>query len=114
MDATTWQNVFKVIIILFVAAVGAPFTQWVKILLTKLFKKVIEDRWAIVITGVVAAIFAVLEMWLSGIINFGTITLDNFPAAFFGVFTVATVYFAWLKNSPSFFGQGGLLKKPEL
>lgn len=111
---STWQDVFKAIIILIVAAAGAPVTQLIKIGLTKLFKKVIEDRIALVITGIVAAIFAVLEMWLSGVLDFTVITLQNFPTTFFAVFTVATVYYAWLKNSPGFFGSGGLLKKPDL
>lgn len=113
MDVT-WQNVFKVLIMLVVAAAGAPFTQLIKLALTKIFKQVIEDRYALIVTGVVAAGFAVLEMWLSGVLKFGTITLENFPATFFAVFSVATIYFAWLKNSPSFFGEGGLLKKPEV
>ena len=113
MDAT-WQNVFKGVIILVVALGGAPVVQLIKIGLTKLFKQVIEDRFALIITGVVAAGFAVLEMWISGILKFGTITLENFSATFFAVFSVATIYFAWLKNSPSFFGEGGLLKKPTL
>ena len=113
MDAT-WQNIFKGLIILIVAIGGAPVTQLIKIGLTKLFKQVIEDRFALIVTGVVAAGFAVLEMWISGILNFGTITLENFPATFFAVFSVATIYYAWLKNSPSFFGEGKLLKKPEL
>lgn len=113
MDAT-WQNIFKGVILVIVALGGAPVTQLIKIGLSKLFKKVIEDRFALVVTGVVAAGFAVLEMWLSGILKFSAITLENFPATFFAVFTVATVYYAWLKNSPSFFGEGGLLKKPTL
>jgi hypothetical protein len=110
----TWQNVFKLIIMAVVAIGGAPFTQLVKAGLTKLFKVVIEDRYALIVTGIVSAGFAVLEMWLSGVLNFGTITLDNFPNTFFAVFTVATVYYAWLKNSPSLLGFGGLLKKPQL
>jgi len=108
-----WRNVFEVIIILVVAAAGAPFTQMVKLLLTKLFHKVIEDRWALVVTGIVAAIFAILETWLAGLLNFSLITRDNFPATFFMVFSVATVYFAWLKNSDSIFGKKLLLKPPE-
>jgi hypothetical protein len=113
MEAT-WQNVFKFIIMAIVALGGAPFTQLVKQGLGKLFNKVVEDRWALIVTGLVSAGFAVLEMWLSGVLNFGTITLDSFPATFFAVFTVATVYYAWLKNSPSLLGGGGLLKKPQL
>ena len=113
MEAT-WQNVLKAVIMLVIAIGGAPVTQLIKVGLTKLFKQVIEDRFALILTGVVAAGFAVLEMWLSGILKFGDITLNSFPATFFAVFTVATVYFAWLKNSPTFFGEGGLLKKPTL
>lgn len=99
-----WQDVFKMLILLIVAAFGAPITQLIKNLLK------VEDRWALIITGVVAAILAVLQMWLAGILDFSTVTTENFPAMFFAVFSVATIYYAWLKNSPSVFGKGFLLK----
>lgn len=108
MDAT-WQDVFKIVIMLFVAAAGAPFTQWVKLLLSKAFDTPVRDRIALIITGVVSAIFGVLEMWLSGVLNFSLLTLDNFPTAFMAVFTISTIYFAWLKDSKGFFGQRALL-----
>ena len=102
----SWQDVFKTLILLVVAALGAPVTQ----LLKNLFK--VEDRIALLITGVVAAVFAVLEMFLAGVLDFDALTLQNFPNAFFAVFSVATIYYALLKNSENFFGQGFLLKKP--
>lgn len=106
----TWANVFKFLIILFVAIAGAPFIQWVKIALTKLLKKPVQDSLALLITGIVAAVFAVLEMWLSGVLNFKLITLETFPSTFFAVFSVATVYFSLLKGVEGFFGKGTLLK----
>jgi hypothetical protein len=110
MEPAVWQDVFKAIILLLIAALGSPFTQLVKNLLSKAFGKPVEDRPALVVTGGVAAIFAVLEMWLSGVLDFSVLTLQSFPTAFFAVFTVASVYYAWLKGSESILGRGGLLK----
>jgi hypothetical protein len=101
----TWREFIKALILLVVAAAGAPVTQAIKNLLK------IEDRWALILTGAIAGLIAVLEMWLSGQLDFKAITLDNFPVAFFAVFSVATIYYGWLKNSPSFMGRGALLKE---
>lgn len=102
-----WEDVLKTLILLFVAMVGSPVTQLLKNILK------IEDRWAFALTGVVAAGFAILQMWLSGVLDFSAITLDNFPNAFFAVFTVATAYYQLLKESKGFFGEGFLLKSTQ-
>lgn len=101
---TTWQDVLKMLIILLTAALGAPVTQFFK----NVFK--IEDRLALLLTGILAAGFAVLELWLSHVLDFSTITIDNFPQAFTMVFTVATIYYVWFKDGASFLGRGFLLK----
>lgn len=101
----TWQDVFKTIIFLVIAAAGAPVTQVFK----NMFK--LEDRWALLLTGGVAAVIAVLEMWLAGVLDFTAITLQNFPTAFFAVFSVATIYYQLLKGADNFFGKGVLLKR---
>jgi len=101
----SWNDVFKYVIMGIIALLGSPLTQWLK----NQFK--LEDRWALLLTGVVAAAFALGEMTLAQAINWKEFNLENFPAIFAGVFSLATVYYAWLKNSPSFFGQGGLLKR---
>ena len=103
MDAT-WQGVFLLIIMVVIAALGAPVTQFVKV------KLKIEDRWALLLTLLVSAGFAVGEMFLSGAVNFAEVSVENFPQYFFGVFSVMQVYYQALKNSPSIFGLGGLLK----
>lgn len=106
MDITpnSWQDILKLVIMVVAAAAGSPVTQALK----NLFK--IEDRWALIVTGAISAVFAVVEMWLSGVLRFSDITVESFPASFFAVFSVATVYYAWLKNSPTFFGKKALLK----
>jgi len=108
----TWQDVFKLIILLIIAAAGAPVTQLIKNGLSALFKKPVEDRPAIVLTVIVAAGIAVLEMWLSGVLDFSTITLQTFPTTFFAVFSVASLYYGWLKGSETLFGRKLLLKPP--
>ena len=109
-----WNDVFNTVIMLVVALAGAPVTQLFKNVLTLAFKKPVEDRWALLLTGVVAAGFAVLEQSLAGVLDFKALTPQNFPAYFAGVFTLATVYFSWMKNSPSKLGAGFLLKKTTL
>jgi hypothetical protein len=100
-----WNDVLKYVIMGLIAILGSPLTQWLK----NQFK--LEDRWALVLTGVVASVFAVGEMALSQAFDLSTLSLENFPKFFAAVFTLATVYFQWLKDSPSFLGAGGLLKK---
>lgn len=109
--STTWQDVFKIVIMLVVAAAGSPITQLFKNGLSKAFKKPIEDRWALVLTAGVAGLVGILELWLSHALDFSTITVDNFPQAFFMVMSVSTIYFGWLKGSESFFGRKALLKQ---
>lgn len=99
-----WQDLIVVLVFLLVSALGAPLSQW----LCNTFK--MEERAALAITAVVAGLLAILQMWLSRVLDFGTITLDNFPQTFAAVFTVATFYYQLLKKSPSFLGNGGLLK----
>ncbi|MDD1750433.1 MAG: hypothetical protein LUO89_11230 [Methanothrix sp.] len=104
--AQTWRDVLKGIIMLIVAAAGSPFTQLIKNMLK------LEGRQALLLTGVVAGLFALLEMWLSGVLKFSEITIDNFPFAFTSVMTVATFYYGLLKGAEGFFGKKALLKKP--
>jgi len=104
--APGWRDVFKLFIFLFTAALGAPITQVIKNALGA------QGRWALVITAVVSGVLAILELFLSKTLNFGNLTLETIPGATLMVFGVASVYYAWFKNSPSFFGQGGLLKPP--
>jgi hypothetical protein len=101
---TQWQDVFKALILLAVAVAGSPITQLLKNLLK------VEGRVALLLTGMVAAGIAVLEMWLSGILNFSQITVDNFPATFTAVMTVATFYYGLLKGTEGVFGKKLLLK----
>lgn len=109
-----WREIFKIVIIAIVALVGSPITQFLKTLLSKILGKPVEDRAALVLSGLVAGLFAVAEMALAGVLDVSSFYLENFPATFFAVFTVATIYYAWMKESPSFFGRRFLLKKPML
>lgn len=103
--SANWNDVFRYVIMGVIALLGSPFTQWLKNQLK------LEDRWALVLTGVVSAVFAVGEMLLANVINWADFTVQNFPSVFFAVFSLATIYYGWLKNSPSLLGRGGLLKE---
>jgi len=107
----TWNDVFKAVIMLVIALAGAPVTQLFKNTLSLIFKKPVEDRWALLLTGAVAALFALAEQSLAGVLDFKAITTQNFPTYFAGVFTLASVYYGWMKNSESKLGAGFLLKK---
>jgi len=100
-----WNDIGRYLVMGLIALLGSPVTQWLK----NQFK--LEDRWALLLTGVVATVFALGEMTLAQAIDWKAFNLANFPAIFAGVFTLASVYYAWLKNSPSKLGAGGLLKK---
>lgn len=103
----TWHDVFSTLILGVVALVGSPITQLIKNVLK------IEDGWALLLTGVIAGGFAVLEMFLAGQLSFDKYDLQNLPNAFFAVFTLGSIYFAMFKNSKSVLGQGFLLKSRE-
>lgn len=101
----TWNDVLRYIIMGIIAMLGSPVTQWFK----NQFK--LEDRWALTLTGVVATVFALGEMTLAHVIDWKAFNIEQLPAVFGAVFTLATVYYQWLKNSPSFLGKGGLLSE---
>lgn len=99
-----WRDVFKLAIMLVTALVGAPVTQALKNALGA------QGRWALVLTAVIAVALAVLELILSNTIGLGNLTVENLPGTVFLIFGVASAYYAWFKESPSFFGKGFLLK----
>ncbi len=101
---TSWQDVFKAVIMIVIALAGSPVTQLLKNLLK------IQDQAALLLTGVVSAGIAVLELWLSHVLVFDLITVDNFPNAFFMVFSLASIYFGLLKGTEGVFGKKLLLK----
>lgn len=100
----TWSEVLKYVVFGIIAILGSPLTQWLKI------KFNLIDRWALVLTGVVSAIFALVEVTVAQLVNWQTVTLQTFPNVFFLVFGISTIYFAWFKGTASFLGAGGLLK----
>ena len=103
--AETWNAVFMTIIGFGVALAGAPVTQLIK----NLFK--VEDNIALLIAGAVAAGIAVLELYLSGLLDFALLSVDTFTAMFFQVFGIANVYFQVFKKSDGIMGKKLLLKQ---
>lgn len=99
-----WQQLFQWLIGAVIGLAGAPITQLFKNLLG------IEDRWAVILTGAVAAVLAIAEMFLTGQLVWGELDLAQFPVYFSAVFALASLYYGWMKNSPSKLGAGLLLK----
>lgn len=110
----TWNAVFVTIIMLVTALFGAPVTQLIKNLLTLIFKKTVEDRWALLITALVAGAFAIGEQALAGVLDFTLIDPKSFPSYFASAFTLATMYYSAMKNSTGVMGKGFLLKKLQM
>lgn len=103
-DENPWRNIFTTVIGLIAMLLGAPVTQWLKNVLK------VKDKLAVLLTGLVAVILAFAELFLLGMLGLESFTLENFPAAFTAVFTVATFYYHLLKDVDNGLGANGLLK----
>jgi len=88
-----WQDVILLVIMLVVLFLGAPVVQLIKNALSAAVGKPVKDKWALLVTVVVAAGLALVEMWLSGMLKEVHLTVDNFPEFLTAVFSVATVYY---------------------
>jgi len=100
-----WQEILMWVVGILILLLGSPLTQWLK------NKIGIKNQWALVLTGLVSAAVASLELWLGGLLDFSLLSIETFPAMFTLVFTVATVYFKLLKGTDSFLGARFLLKE---
>jgi len=108
----TWRDIFAYVILLVVAFFGAPVTQLFKNLLSVIFKKVVEERWALLLSVIVAAGVGLLEMWLTGQLTDIEITPQTFPQFATAVFTITQIYYNLFSKSPSVLGTKSLLKPP--
>lgn len=104
-DPSQWRGVFEWVVGITIMLLGAPITQWIKLKLR------VKDKIALLLTALVAVAIAFAELFLSDILNFSSFNLENFPMAFFAVFSVATIYYQLMKGSDSIFGKRLLLPK---
>jgi hypothetical protein len=100
-----WHDVFEIAIVGLLGLAGSPLTQLFKNMLK------IDDRWAVLLTVIISGLVAVLELWLTGVLDFKLLNLQTLPNAFFAMFTLGSIYFGLFKNSQSVLGRGYLLKK---
>jgi uncharacterized membrane protein len=102
----TWHAVLQALVFLVLAFLGTSLTQalknWLKV----------EDRVALILTGAVAAVFAIAELFLAQVIGLGDFALDKFPQTFTMIFALASIYYGWFKGSEGFLGKGGVLRQP--
>lgn len=103
-DENPWRTIFTTVIGLVLMLLGAPLSQWFKNILK------VQDKMALLLTGLVAVALAFAELFLLGVLGLQSFTLDNFPAAFTAIFTVATFYYHLLKDVDNGLGAKGLLK----
>lgn len=109
-----YEEVFTTLITLVVGLAGAPIIQLIRNGLAYLFKKPVDDRWALLIAGIGSGLLAALQMFLVGELTAEAFTVESFPTTFFAVFGIATIYYQLFKKSPTFLGQGLLLKRAEV
>lgn len=108
----TWQDVLVGLIALAVFIFGAPIIQLFKNLLSRVFKKTVEEKWALLLALGVAGGLGLLEMWLTGQLITYEITPATLPAFISAVFSVAQVYYNLFKNSATALGTKSLLTPP--
>lgn len=94
MEFQTWRDILVLIMTLLVGLLGSGLTQFLK------EKYGLEDKAAVLLTAGVAAVLAITEMVLMGKLDWTTLDLQNFPAYFTGVFSVATLYYKLLGKQP--------------
>jgi hypothetical protein len=108
----TWQDVFIGLIALVVFIFGAPIIQLFKNLLSRVFKKTVEEKWALLLALVVAGGLGLLEMWLTGMLVDLVITPATLPTFISFVWGFAQVYYNLFKNSATTLGTKSLLTPP--
>lgn len=101
----SYREIFTIVLGLLIAALGSPITQFLK------NKLGWSEKAGVMVTIVVAGVVALLEIFLSGQLNLGDLTLETFPQVFFMVFSIASIYYGLLKSTAGFFGRGALLKE---
>ena len=113
MAITNWYDVFVLGIMGLVLLFGSPITQLIKNLLSKIFKRQVEERWALALSAVIACGLGLLEMFLNGQLTGLVLTPASFPAFAGTVFSVAQIYYGLFKKSANALGTKGLLKETE-
>lgn len=88
-----WQELFTIVITLLIGVLGSGLTEYLK------NKLGWDEKAAVVLTGVVAAVLGALQVFLSGAFGFGDLTWETLPALFGLIFTAATIYYKLLKGS---------------
>lgn len=97
-----WQDIFTILITLVIGVLGSGVTEYLK------NKLGWDEKAAVVLTGVIAAILGALQIFLSGAFNFSDLTWEALPALFGLIFTASTLYYKLLKGSAiSVFGKYG-------
>ena len=88
----SWSEIFNYVVMTVLALLGSPLISWIK------NKLGWEDRWAVLVAGVVATGLAFAELFLAGSLTLEMFTLENFAVAFTAVYTVAQVWFGLFKE----------------
>lgn len=100
----TYRGLFTLIITLITSLIGVPVIQFLK----NAFGW--EDKSATVAAVAVAAILAIVEMFLTDQLDLAKFSIESFPSIFFGVYTVATVYYQLFKNATGFLGEDFMIR----
>lgn len=101
----TYRGIFTIIITLVTSLVGVPIIQFLK----NAFN--LEDKAATLVVVCVSAVLALLEMFLTNQFDLAELSIESFPTVFFGVYTIATVYYQLFKNSEGILGTSFMIKQ---
>jgi hypothetical protein len=105
MEFTTWRDVLQFLVVVVIGILGVPITQAFK----NYFH--LEDKGAVILTAIVSGVLALLELWLSGQVDFADVTLRNFPELFGLIFAVGTIYYHIMKDNKGVLGQRFMIKQ---
>ena len=85
-------DIFNYIVMGALGLLGSPLIGWIK------SKLGWEDRWAVLLSGAVAVVLAIAELFIAGSLTLEMFTLENFAVAFTAVYTAAQVWYGLFKE----------------
>lgn len=89
-----WQQLLTWAVVIGMGFVGVPLTTF--------FKNELQatGKAAVLLTALVSGVLGVVSMLLMGQLDFATVTLENFPAVFGGIFATSTLFYKLLVSKP--------------
>ena len=87
-----WAEILRYVVMGILALLGSPLIGWIK------EKLGWEDRYAVLLAGLVSVVLAVAELFLAGELTLAMFTVENFGVALAAVYSVAQIWFGLFKE----------------